>query len=175
MISPLDGSTRHCLSFIVGNNQYGIDTRLVQDVGNYMPPTQVANAPPSLMGMINHRGVITPVIDLRIKFGQPAPGYDTQTAVVVLSLSDWVAAVVVDGIGPTLALPQATITPADAERAGRLADYLDGLCATPEGPLALLDIERLLERDGLGIFTPPVLAPASDTDTKPNGDGDIAA
>jgi len=74
------------LTFKLGGEEYGIDILRVQEIRSYEQPTRIANAPGYLKGVVNLRGVIVPIVDLRVKFGLPDPAYDTFTVVIVLNV-----------------------------------------------------------------------------------------
>ncbi|MBL0720459.1 chemotaxis protein CheW [Piscinibacter sp. Jin2] len=142
---------REYLSFCLGQEEYGIDILKVQEIRSYEAPTRIANAPSFLKGVINLRGVIVPVIDLRVKFGCEAE-ITAITAVVVLSVKGRIVGAVVDSVSDVLELPHALVKP--APEMGTLVDtsHLMGIANVNERMLILLDIESLMSSSELGLI-----------------------
>ena len=145
------GSEREYLTFRLGNEEYGIEILKVQEIRSYEPPTRIANAPEFLKGVINLRGVIVPIIDLRVKFGCAAE-IDSVTAVIVLGVKGRVVGAVVDSVSDVLELPHEIIKPAPAM--GTMVDtsYLVGIASVADRMLILLDIESLMSSGELGLM-----------------------
>jgi purine-binding chemotaxis protein CheW len=145
------GSTEF-LTFRLGGEDYGIHILKVQEIRGYDAPTVIANAPPFVKGVVNLRGVIVPVLDLRIRFGLAQPSYDPTTVVIVLNVAERVIGVVVDAVCDVVPLAPASIQP-PPEFAGSVLDlqYITGL-ATVDGRLViLLDIEKLMTGAEMGL------------------------
>ncbi len=136
---------REFLSFRLGPEGYGIEILKVQEIRGYEPPTAIANAPPFIKGVINLRGVIVPILDLRVKFQLPLANYDEFTVVIILNVASRVVGVVVDSVSDVLALPEDAIR-ATPEFASGTFDtrYITGLATVDEGLVILLDIEKLM-------------------------------
>lgn len=136
------------LSFRLAGGEYGIDILQVQEIRSYEPPTRIANAPGHLKGVINLRGVIVPIIDLRIKLGCDAAQYDDFTVVIVLSVRGRVIGAVVDAVSDVLDLGNNEILPAPAMSSAVDASYILGIGSIKVGDvermLVLTDIEKLL-------------------------------
>lgn len=147
------------LTFRVGREEYGIDILKVQEIRSYEAPTRIASAPPFFKGVINLRGVIVPIIDLRIKFGCETAEYTPFTVVIVLSIRGRVAGAVVDSVSDVLELAGEAIRPAPSIDAGLDAHHLTGIATVQDRMLILLDIESLLGSAELG------LAPAACAET----------
>src|SRR5690606_21262843 len=92
------------LSFVLGDAQYCIDILKVQEIRRYEAPTRIANTPPFIKGVINLRGNIVPIVDLRVKLGLPEQGHDAQTVVIVLNVAKRTVGVVVDGVSDVITL-----------------------------------------------------------------------
>lgn len=92
------GSGRECLAFVLGSEHYAIDILRVQQIRGYSHVTHIANAPDHIKGVVNLRGVIVPILDLRIRFGNDSPTYNDQTIVIVLNVLRRVVGVVVDAV-----------------------------------------------------------------------------
>jgi len=139
------------LTFKLGDEEYGIDILCVQEIRSYEPPTHVANAPEFVKGMINLRGVIVPVFDMRIKFNLARVAYDAFTVVIVLRIAQQVVAIVVDGVSDVI-----TFTPEQLRAVPEFAatigsDYLLALGALEKRTLMLLDIKKLMGSIGMGV------------------------
>jgi purine-binding chemotaxis protein CheW len=143
------------LSFRLGKEEYGISILKVQEIRGYEAPTRLANAPAFLKGVINLRGAIVPVVDMRIKFGFANPSYDGLTVVIVLNIAQHVIGMVVDSVSDVVTLTADDIRPAPAM--GSLdAGYLRGLGTVGERMLILLDIDALMQSEELGLVPPPL-------------------
>jgi purine-binding chemotaxis protein CheW len=140
------------LSFKLGQEKYGIDIQKVQELRVYDTVTHIANAPEFLKGVVNLRGIIVPIIDMRIKFNLGTPTYNQFTVVIVLNIGDRVMGIVVDGVSDVIALTPGQIKPAP-EMGGQLnTDYLIGIGTLDESMLILLDIEKLMSSDEMGLI-----------------------
>ncbi|MBA3597342.1 MAG: chemotaxis protein CheW [Methylibium sp.] len=142
---------REYLSFRLGGEEYGIDILKVQEIRSYEPPTRIANAPDFVRGVINLRGVIVPVIDLRVKFGCEAT-ITPITAVIVLAVRGRVIGAVVDSVSDVLQLPEDSIKPVPAICGVVDTSYLMGIASIAERMLILVDIELLMTSDELGVI-----------------------
>jgi purine-binding chemotaxis protein CheW len=139
------------LSFVLGEAQYCIDILKVQEIRRYEPPTRIANTPEFIKGVINLRGNIVPIVDLRVKFGLPEQRYDTQTVVIVLNVARRTVGVVVDGVSDVIALKASEVKP-PPELGGALdTQYLQGLATVGDQMLILIDIERLISSRDMAI------------------------
>lgn len=135
---------REFLAFTMGEEEYGLDILKVQEIRGYEAVTRIANAPAFFKGVINLRGVIVPVIDMRIKLGLGTPSYDASTIVIVLNLDGKVAGMVVDSVSDVTTLLSAQIRPAPELKGVLAAHYLIGLGTVDARMLILVDIERLM-------------------------------
>jgi purine-binding chemotaxis protein CheW len=142
---------REYLSFRLGAEEYGIDILKVQEIRSYEAPTRIANAPAFLKGVINLRGVIVPIVDLRVKFGCEAE-VNAVTAVIVLAVKGRVIGAVVDSVSDVLELPHDVIKPAPAMGGAIDTSYLTGIASVAERMLILMDIEKLMTSDELGVI-----------------------
>eukprot|EP01031_Cornospumella_fuschlensis_P043079 gene43079-52648_t len=130
--------------------EYGISILQVQEIRSYEPPTAIANAPAVLRGVIDLRGVITPIVDLRLAFGQAAP-CTAQTGVIVLNLGGRVAGIVVDAVSDVLEIPTEQVRPAPEISSAVDSSCILGLGQIGERMLILLDIEKLMSDPGMGL------------------------
>ena len=148
-VSKLAGETvgQEFLIFTLGNEEYGIDILKVQEIRGYDQVTRIANTPDFIKGVTNLRGVIVPIIDLRVKFAQQGVSYDENTVVIVLNFGQRVVGIVVDGVSDVLSLTAEQIRPAPEFAVTLATEYLTGLGALGERMLILVDIEKLLSSE----------------------------
>ena len=140
-----DSQASEFLTFRLGAESYGIEILKVQEIRGYETPTSIANAPAFIKGVINLRGVIVPILDLRIKFQLSEAKYDDFTVVIILNVAGRVVGVVVDSVSDVLTLAGDAIQPTP-EFASATFDtkYITGLGTIEEQMIILLDIEKLL-------------------------------
>jgi purine-binding chemotaxis protein CheW len=132
------------LTFKLGAEEYGVEILKVQEIRGYDAVTAIANAPAFIKGVINLRGVIVPIVDLRIKFELGEVSYDAFTVVIILNIAERVVGVVVDGVSDVIALESAQIKAAPEFGSTLDTEYIIGLGAVGERMLILVDIERLM-------------------------------
>lgn len=128
-----------CLTFQLGAAEYGIDILQVQEIRSYVAPTRIANGSPELLGVIDLRGVIVPIIDARLKFNYPVSAYTATTVVIVLNLQDTVLGVVVDAVSDVVHLAQDDIKPPPLIYTHMDAGFVTGLAHVGERMLILID------------------------------------
>jgi purine-binding chemotaxis protein CheW len=145
-------ATREVLVFVLGKEEYGVDILKVQEIRGYEKVTPIPAAPAYLKGVVNLRGIIVPVIDLRIKFGLADPKYDSFTVVIILRLATRVIGMVVDGVSDVVALAPSEVKA--APQLGSLVDssFLAGLATQGDRMVLLLDIERFLSSAELNLL-----------------------
>lgn len=154
MATKLAGETvgQEFLVFTLGHEEYGIDILKVQEIRGYDQVTRIANTPAFIKGVTNLRGVIVPIIDLRIKFAQPDVDYNDNTVVIVLNLQQRVVGIVVDGVSDVLSLTTDQIRPSPEFAVTMSTEYLTGLGALGERMLILVDIEKLLNSEEMALM-----------------------
>lgn len=135
---------REYLCFGLGAEEYGVPLERVQELRAYEPPTRVPDAPRHVLGVINLRGTIVPVVDMRLKLGAGRAEYHERTVMVVLQLRGRTIAIVVDSVSDVVALGADAVR--DVPDVGAAVDrrFLTGLGVAGERMLVLLDIEPLL-------------------------------
>lgn len=145
-VSKLAGepSGQEFLVFTLGDEEYGIDILKVQEIRGYDQVTRIANTPAFIKGVTNLRGVIVPIVDLRVKFCEGDVEYDDNTVVIVLNLGQRVVGIVVDGVSDVLSLTAEQIRPAPEFAVTLSTEYLTGLGALGERMLILVNIENCL-------------------------------
>lgn len=140
------------LTFSLGTEEYAVDILKVQEIRGYDSVTTIVNAPPFIKGVINLRGVIVPIVDMRIKFALGEPTYDQFTVVIVLSLAGRIVGMVVDGVSEVLSLAPEQIRPVPELGAAVSTDYLTGLASLDDRMIILLDILRLMNSEEMGLI-----------------------
>ncbi len=151
------------LTFRLGAEEYGIDILRVQEIRSYEQPTRIANAPSFIKGVVNLRGVIVPIIDLRVKLGCETVEYNTFTVVVVLNVKGRVVGAVVDSVSDVLELSKEQIKPSPELNSSVDASYITGIGAVKtagaggdgkdaERMLILMDIEGLMSSADMGLI-----------------------
>ncbi|MDH6162259.1 purine-binding chemotaxis protein CheW [Leclercia adecarboxylata] len=145
-------SGQEFLVFTLGDEEYGIDILKVQEIRGYDQVTRIANTPDFIKGVTNLRGVIVPIVDLRVKFSQGDVEYDDNTVVIVLNLGQRVVGIVVDGVSDVLSLTAEQIRPAPEFAVTLSTEYLTGLGALGDRMLILVNIEKLLNSDEMALL-----------------------
>lgn len=139
------------LAFRVGSEEYGVDILQVQEIRSYEQPTRMANAPDYFKGVINLRGVVVPILDMRIKFNLEQANYDSLTVVIVLNIAGAVVGVVVDSVSDVLELQPEQLRPVPAF-SGMESDYLLAIGQVADRMLILLDMQALVSNLDQGLL-----------------------
>jgi purine-binding chemotaxis protein CheW len=154
-LAALDGGAARAagqfLTFRISAEEYGIDILKVQEIRSYEAPTRIANAPSFVKGVVNLRGVIVPIIDLRLRLGQSAE-YNGFTVVIVLNVAGRVLGIVVDSVSDVLELPAASILTPPEVGAAIDTRFVTGLGKIGERMLILLDIEGMVTSADFGLI-----------------------
>ncbi|MBC7598370.1 MAG: chemotaxis protein CheW [Polaromonas sp.] len=140
------------LSFTLGQEDYGIDIQKVQELRGYDTVTRIANAPEHIKGVVNLRGIIVPIVDMRIKFNLGALTYDEFTVVIILNIGGRVMGMVVDGVSDVITLKPEQIKPAPSMGSVLDTEYLMGLGTLDERMLILIDLDKLMSSDEMGLI-----------------------
>ena len=140
------------LAFTLGQEEYGIDIQKVQELRGYDTVTRIANAPEHIKGVVNLRGIIVPIIDMRIKFNLGTPAYDQFTVVIILNLANRVMGMVVDSVSDVITLKPEQIKPAPEMGSVLDTGYLIGLGTLDERMLILVDIDKLMTSEDMGLI-----------------------
>ncbi|MDO8931657.1 MAG: chemotaxis protein CheW [Rhodocyclaceae bacterium] len=138
------GFAQEYLTFTLGPEEYAIDILKVQEIRGYEQPTTIANTPSFIKGVINLRGTIVPIVDLRIKFGVGQADYTPFTVVIILNIGTRVVGIVVDGVSDVTSLRSDQVRPAPEFAATVDTRYINGLGTLGERMLIVVDIERLM-------------------------------
>ena len=145
-------ATREVLVFVLGKDEYAVDILKVQEIRGYEKVTPLPAAPDYLKGVVNLRGVIVPVIDLRVKFGMANPAYDSFTVVIILRIAARVIGIVVDGVSDVIRLAPGDVKAAPEFGSVVDASFLAGLAIQDERMILLVDIEKFLSSGELGLI-----------------------
>ena len=155
--TPLHGEF---LTFRLGDEEYGIDILKVQEIRSYEQPTRIANSPAFIKGVVNLRGVIVPIVDLRIKLNCTTVEYTDLTVVIVLNVKGRVVGTVVDSVSDVLQLSQDAIKPAPDMSSSVDSSFITGIGCVRGGNeqsgeeqrmLILMDIEALMSSKEMGL------------------------
>jgi purine-binding chemotaxis protein CheW len=142
---------REYLTFRLDQEEYGIDILKVQEIRGYETPTRIANAPPFLKGVVNLRGTIVPIVDMRLKFNCANAEYSSFTVVIILNLGTRIVGIVVDSVSDVMELPADSIRPAPEVESSLNADCIVGLGSVGDRMLILLDIGKLMAAADMGL------------------------
>ena len=150
--SGTETSGNEFLAFTLGREEYGIDILKVQEIRGYEQVTRIANAPEFVKGVVNLRGIIVPIVDMRIKFELGEPTYDQFTVVIILNIGGRIMGMVVDSVSDVITLKPEQIKPAPAMGTAFNTDYLIGLGTLDERMLILIDIDKLMSSSEMGLI-----------------------
>lgn len=144
-------SLREFLAFKLGAEEYGIDILRVQEIRSYEEPTRIANAPAFVKGVVNLRGVIVPIMDMRLKFDLEQVSYDSFTVVIVLNIGRRVVGMVVDGVSDVITLTPEQLRPVPEFNSAIQSNHLLAIGAIEDRMLILIDIEKLMSAAEMGL------------------------
>lgn len=132
------------VSFKIGGEEFGVDILRVQEINRMLEVTRVPNSPEFVEGVINLRGKVIPIVDLRTRFGMPRKEHDNDTRIVVVELTGNVVGFVVDGVNEVLRIPKSVTEPPPSIVAGVQAEYITAVGKLEDRLLILLDLEKIL-------------------------------
>ena len=150
-MSSTKETTREFLAFKLGQEEYGVDILKVQEIRGYDTVTRLPDAPLYIKGVINLRGTIVPVIDLRLKFNLGKAEYDASTVMIVLNVEKRVISVVVDSVSDVTGLKAEQLRPSPEFGGAMDTRFITGIGAVDERMLILLDIEKLMTSAEMGL------------------------
>jgi len=140
------------LSFKLGQEGYCLDILSVQEIRAYDTVTSIANTPDFIKGVINLRGNIVPIVDLRIKFRLSEARYDATTIVIILNLNKKMIGIVVDSVSDVIALPLDGIREAPRFGSAINTEFISGMATVDDRMLIVVDIQRLMSSDDLQLI-----------------------
>lgn len=145
-------SEREFLSFVLGDEQYALDIMAVKEIRGYEPVTKIANAPPFIKGVLNLRGDIVPIVDLRIKFSVGEATYNEFTIVIMLNVCNRIVGIVVDAVSDVIKLTTDDIKPPPEFGVAFDTQFLHGLAEVNEAMIIIVNIESLISSESLALF-----------------------
>jgi len=149
------GQANEFLTFRLGAEEYAIDILKVQEIRGHEAVTRIANAPEFIKGVVNLRGIIVPILDMRIKFNLGGAEYNQFTVVIILNVAARVVGMLVDSVSDVTLLTAEQIRPApDFSSLTFDARYIIGLGTADNRMLILVDIERLMSGADMGLMEP---------------------
>ncbi|MCC8996530.1 MAG: chemotaxis protein CheW [Nitrosomonas sp.] len=140
------------LTFRLGDEEYGIDILKVQEIRGYDAITQISNAPEFIKGVVNLRGTIVPIVDMRIKFRLGQATYDQFTVVIILNVDTRIVGIVVDGVSDVLSLSSDQMRPTPGLGSVIDIEFITGLGRIDERMLILVDIAKLMNSVSMGLL-----------------------
>lgn len=147
----IEGGTRQMLTFVLGDETYGVDILRVQEIRGWTNVTRIPQSPRHVLGVLNLRGSIVPIVDLRMRMDLDNAEYNAVTVIIVLSIhtahSRRDVGVVVDAVSDVVDVSPGQMQPAPAMGASLSTDYIQGLATVAERMVMLLDIDRLIGDD----------------------------
>ena len=145
------GATRQALTFALGEEVYGVDILRVKEIRGWSPVTRIPQSPPAVLGVLNLRGAIVPIVDLRVRFAMQSAEFNAVTVVIVLSLrtadGHRECGIVVDAVSDVVDVPADSIRPTPALSGQANSDFIAGLAQVEDQMLILLDATELLGRE----------------------------
>lgn len=147
----LSADANQFLTFSLGEEEYGVDILKVQEIKGYVPATRIPNSPHDVNGVLNLRGTIVPIVDLRRKFGLEPAEYDQFTCIVVVVVQERVMGMIVDGVSEVMNIPPGDIQPPPDFGNSMSSNTLRGMAKVGEKLIILLDIDTVLLGDSAGM------------------------
>jgi purine-binding chemotaxis protein CheW len=149
LLEPAAAGVRQYLSFALGDEEYGLEILRVQEIKGYMGITPIPNSPPHVRGVMNLRGTVIPVVDLRRKFGMEPQEYTRFTVIIVVTAATRTIGLIVDAVSDVLDVRSDQMRPAPDLGAQVDIRFIAGMLSNGDRLVVLLDVDRLLAGDGL--------------------------
>lgn len=149
--SALVAGGKEYLTFTLGSEEYGIDILKVQEIRRYEKVTHIVNAPEFIRGVINLRGVIVPIIDMRLKFNLGSAEFTPLTVVVILNVAGRVVGAIVDSVSDVVHLSADAVKPPPQFSAGLAVEFIEGLASIDERMVIIMDIEALMTGQDMAL------------------------
>ncbi len=146
-------TAREYLTFRLDHEEFGIDILKVQEIRGYEPPTRIANVPNFIKGVVNLRGTIVPIVDMRLKFQCSKADYNSFTVVIILNLKSRVVGIVVDSVSDVMEIPPESVKPRPDVDSTIDSSCITGLGSVGGRMLILLDIETLMSSPDMGLVS----------------------
>ncbi len=156
-MGPTDGASdgTQYLTFALGAEEYGVAILNVQEIKGFAPVTPIPNAPPHVKGVMNLRGTIVPVLDLRLRLGMPPVAYGPFTVIVVLSVGGRIVGAIVDSVSDVLTIADAEVQQTPTFGAAVDVRLIAGIAQADAKLVVLLDVEALLRHEDLAPLDGP--------------------
>lgn len=148
-----DDELMQLVTFSIGEEEFGVDILKVQEIIRIMEITKVPRAQDFVEGVINLRGKVIPIIDLRRRFGFASKEHDKHTRIIVIEINNMIVGFVVDSVSEVLRIPAATVEPPPPVVAGVESEYISGVGKLEDRLLILLDLDKLLSSEDLEAFS----------------------
>ncbi len=147
-----DDELYQLVTFSIGSEEFGVDILKVVEIIRIMDITKVPRAPAFVEGVINLRGLVIPIIDLRRRFGLSVKAMDQETRIIVIEINGMTVGFVVDSVSEVLRIPASTVEPPPPVVAGLDSDYISGVGKLQDKLLILLDLDKLLSADDIQVL-----------------------
>jgi purine-binding chemotaxis protein CheW len=141
--SGFSGEGRQFLTFVLGSEEYGIDILRVQEIRGYSAITTIPNTPPYIKGVMNLRGAVVPIVDLRCKFGIAETEYDKFTVIIVVMVGTRIVGLIVDAVSDVLDVKSSEVAPTPEFGTTVDTSFMTGMAKAGERLILLLDIDRV--------------------------------
>ena len=141
------------VTFSIGGEEFGVDILKVQEIIRMLDITRVPKAPDFVEGVINLRGKVIPIIDLRKRFGLVSKGHDKNTRIIVIDINDMIVGYIVDSVSEVLRIPADTVEPPPPVVAGLDSEYISGVGKLDDRLLIFLDLDRLLSQEERDVLS----------------------
>ena len=148
-----DAELLQLVTFSIGEEEFGVDILSVQEIIRMMDITKVPRAPDFVEGVINLRGKVIPIIDLRRRFGLSTRDHDKHTRIIVIEINNMIVGFVVDSVSEVLRIPSNTVEPPPPVVSGLESEYISGVGTLEDRLLILLDLDRLLSGEERDVLT----------------------
>ena len=140
------------LTFALNEESYGLEILKVREIIGLMEITAVPEVPHYMKGVVNLRGKVIPVVDLRLKFGMPEADYDEETCIIVVNVNETLVGIIVDTVSEVVNLDEAQIEETPEFGGGHGGEFILGMAKVEESVKILLDIDKVLDAGALGSF-----------------------
>jgi len=148
-----DDELLQLVTFSIADEEFGVDILKVQEIIRTMEISKVPRAPDFVEGVINLRGKVIPIIDLRRRFGLAHKKHDKNTRIIVIEMTDVIVGFVVDAVSEVLRIPASTVEPPPPVVAGMDSEYISGVGKLEGSLLILLDLDKLLSSDDMAMLS----------------------
>lgn len=148
-----DDELLQLVTFSIGEEEFGVNILKVQEINRTMEITKVPRSPEFVEGVINLRGKVIPIIDLRRRFGLSSKPEDKDTRIIVIEINSVIVGFVVDAVSEVLRIPASTVEPPPPVVAGVESDYISGVGQLKDRLLIMLDLDKILSTEDLDILS----------------------